>query len=148
MSERHITVLIAALLAAGAAQAQSVAPTPVGLWKSYINGENGAVRSLVRVTESNGLYLARIEKVVDPKYVKTCQGCKGELEGKPVEGMIFMSGLRKDGDKYVDGKLTDPETGSVYSAKLTPAADNKSMEVRGFLGVSLLGKSQTFDRIE
>jgi uncharacterized protein (DUF2147 family) len=141
------SIVLAALLGATSAFAQSAA-TPVGLWRSFINGENGAPRSLVRVTESNGAYSGRIEKLIDPDYVKTCQSCKGDLADKPVEGLLFMTGFRKDGDKYVDGKLTDPEHCWVFSATLVPAADNKTMIVRGFLGISLLGKSQTFERVE
>ena len=63
--------------------------------------------------------------------------------------MTILSGLRADGDdEYVNGSIVDPENGKVYSSKLTLDEDGKKLEMRGFIGVSLIGRSQTWVRAD
>jgi len=71
-----------------------------------------------------------------------CGKCDGANKDKPVVGMNILWGLKKDGDAWEGGKILDPKTGKVYSAKLKLAGDK--LEVRGFLGMALLGRTQTW----
>jgi len=63
-------------------------------------------------------------------------------------GLTILTGLRKDGDEYTDGKILDPDNGKVYSSTLRLAEDGRKLNVRGYIGLSLLGRSQTWIRQE
>ena len=110
---------------------------------------SGKPRALIRVTESNGTLQGKIEKVFrapsedrNPK----CEKCEGALKDAPVIGLVIPSGLKKDGAEYTAGKILDPDNGKVYSSKISVTNGGKKLNVRGFMGVSLLGRSQVWER--
>ncbi|MEW9898240.1 DUF2147 domain-containing protein [Chitinivorax sp. PXF-14] len=142
---------VVALLAAGIAlPALAAADSPVGKWKT-IDDNTGKPRGLVEITEQNGVLTGKITgrfpKPGDPEN-PVCDKCEGEKKGKPIIGLVFLEGLKKSGDEYTDGTILDPESGKVYSSKLKVTDGGKKIEVRGFIGVSLLGRSQTWIREE
>lgn len=137
-------------LAATLASVSAFAATPAGLWKT-IDDNTGKARGLIRVTNVNGEFKGTIEKLYqahdedqDPK----CDKCDGELRNKPVIGMTILTGLRQDGDDYENGKILDPESGRVYSSRAILDETGKKLEVRGYIGVSLIGRSQTWIRAD
>ena len=75
-----------------------------------------------------------------------CEACSGELKDKPVQGMQILQGLKADGDWYEGGTILDPNNGKVYKAKLRVVDGGAKLEVRGFIGISLLGRTQTWLR--
>lgn len=138
--------LALSLLWAGWAWAQEA--SPVGLWRT-IDDKTNKERSLIRITESNGELQGVVEKIFDqpgddPEHL--CRACKGDRKDKPVIGMTILWGLKKDGESWRGGEILDPKNGRVYKAKLTPSADGKTLDVRGFIGVSLIGRTQTWHR--
>lgn len=140
------TALIAAVLAAPTAWAQN--NSPVGLWKT-IDDSTGKPRSLVRITESNGVVSGKIEKLLrEPNEDQNpvCDKCEGDLKGKPVLGMTILNGLQKDGDSYSGGTVLDPHNGKTYKAKLTVKDEGKKLEMRGYIGAPLFGRTQTWIR--
>jgi uncharacterized protein (DUF2147 family) len=82
----------------------------------------------------------------DPEHL--CKECKGDRKDKPIVGMTILWGLKKDGDAWTGGEILDPKNGKIYRCKITPSADGKSVDVRGFIGVSFIGRSQTWLRQE
>ena len=143
------TTLIALALAAtaGAALAQA---TPVGLWKT-IDDETKTEKSQVRITESGGVLIGKIEKVADPtKQDSKCELCSDDRKDKPVLGMTIIRNAKADADKarWEGGDILDPNNGKVYKLLLKPIDGGKKLEVRGFVGVALLGRTQTWLRIE
>lgn len=80
----------------------------------------------------------------DPKCVK----CKGANHNAPVIGLLIMSGLRKDGDAYVDGVILDPDSGSTYRSKVQLLQEGKKLSVRGYIGIPALGRTQVWVREE
>ena len=143
------TTLIALALAAtaGAALAQA---TPVGLWKT-IDDETKTEKSQVRITESGGVLTGKIEKVADPtKQDSKCELCSDDRKDKPVLGMTIIRNAKADADKarWEGGDILDPNNGKVYKLLLKPIDGGKKLEVRGFVGVALLGRTQTWLRIE
>ena len=136
------------LLPGGLVRAAEV--TPVGLWKT-IDDSSGQPRGLVRIREVNGKYEGKIEKGF-PKPEETeppkCEKCEGSRRNQPVIGMTILWGLTKQGDEYQGGEILDPESGKVYRARMKLIEGGKKLEVRGFLGVSLFGRSQTWLREE
>ncbi|OGB32024.1 MAG: hypothetical protein A3F78_04285 [Burkholderiales bacterium RIFCSPLOWO2_12_FULL_61_40] len=142
--------LLIATAAAALASASAMATTPAGLWKT-IDDNTGNVRSLIRITQVNGEYNGTIEKLFrtpDQDQNPKCDKCEGALKDKPITGMTILTGLRQDGSEFADGKILDPENGKVYSSKASLDDNGKKLEVRGFIGVSLFGRSQTWVRAD
>ncbi|MCU0869260.1 MAG: DUF2147 domain-containing protein [Burkholderiales bacterium] len=140
-----------AVLLFTATRAFAAGDTPVGVWKT-IDDKTGQPRSLVRIVDAGGKLEGTIEKLLnrqpddDPDGL--CRACKGELKDKPVLGMKIMKGFVRDGDAWVDGEILDPKNGKVYSCKLKLADGGKKLDVRGFIGLSIIGRTQTWVREE
>ena len=139
-------ILLALALPAYAADLSS----PVGLWKT-IDDNSGKPGGLIRIELLDGYYQGRIEKIFtdpdedpDPKCVK----CEGARRNQPVIGLTFMWGLTKEGDEYQGGEILDPKTGKVYRAKLKLEDGGRKLNVRGYIGISLLGRTQVWYREE
>ena len=143
------TLLSASLMAfAAAAPAFAQDASPVGLWKN-IDDVTGKPKALIRITENKGEVRGQIEKLFlaagenpNPR----CDKCQGANKDQPVLGMVFMSGLRKNGDEYSGGEILDPDSGKVYRSKLTLVDGGKKINVRGYVGVPMFGRSQTWVR--
>lgn len=141
-----ITSLLAVLLAH--CPAWAAATSPVGLWRN-IDDATGKPKALIRISEKNGALEGRIEKLFlapqeDPQ--PKCTRCSGARKDQPVIGMVMMSGLKKDGAEYTGGEILDPANGKVYRSKLKLAEGGRQLEVRGYIGVPMLGRSQTWVR--
>ncbi|CAN2533712.1 hypothetical+protein [Methylocapsa aurea] len=120
--------------------------SPVGLWRN-IDDTTGKPRALIRISESNGALRGRVEKVfLAPNESPTCTKCEGALKNAPVIGLVILSGLEKDGAEYTGGQILDPDNGKIYSSMIRLTDGGKKLEVRGYIGVSLLGRSQIWQR--
>ena len=148
--------LIAALglgLFAALAHSQVLAQaTPAGLWKT-IDDETKKEKSLIRITESGGVFSGKLEKLLDPATAPdaVCEKCSDERKGKPLLGMTLVKGVRQsDGDKALwdGGEILDPNNGKTYKVRMTPAEGGKTLAVRGYIGAPLLGRTQTWYRVE
>ena len=149
-SLRHAALGLALALASGLAAAQ--ASSPAGLWKT-VDDNTKKEKSLVRIVESGGVYTGKVEKVIDPDSPKdaTCKDCTDERKDKPVVGMTIIRNMKPSaGDKNVfeGGDILDPNNGKVYSAKLTLVEGGKKLDVRGYIGMPMLGRTQTWIRAE
>ena len=123
--------------------------TPAGLWKS-VDDNTGKPRSLIRISENNGEYSAVIEKglLATDTPDAVCDKCTDERKGKTIVGMTIVRGLKQKGDSYVGGDILDPENGKVYRCKMKLDSTGNKLEVRGFIGISLFGRSQIWTREE
>jgi uncharacterized protein (DUF2147 family) len=139
----RVAVATALLLSAGALFAAE--NTPVGTWKT-IDDETGKPMSLVQITDQDGELKATVLKVLTDGAPKLCAPCQGERKDQPIEGMNIMWGVHKDGDVWDGGQILDPKNGKVYKVKLQPSADGSKLTVRGYIGISLLGRSQEWMR--
>lgn len=132
------------LFVASAAFAQS----PVGAWKT-IDDKTGKEKSIIRITESGGVLTGKVEKLLDPaKQDAKCDECSDDRKGKPVAGMTVIRNVKKDDDHWGGGDILDPNDGKVYKVRLTPSSDNKKMDVRGYIGAPILGRTQVWVRVE
>ena len=136
------------LMLQGAAWAQAV---PTGLWKT-IDDETKQEKSLVRITESGGVLSAKIEKLLDPtKQGTKCDKCTDDRKDQPVLGMTIIKNVKQNADDkalWDGGEILDPNNGKTYKVRLKPVDGGKSMEVRGYIGAPLLGRTQTWVRVE
>ncbi|WGG49695.1 DUF2147 domain-containing protein [Rugamonas sp. DEMB1] len=139
---------IAAALLAAPAWADEA--SPVGLWKN-IDDVSGKPKALIRITESNGALQGQIEKLFrapNEEQNPKCDKCEGARKDAPVLGLVIMSGLKKDGSEYTGGEILDPDNGKVYKSKMNLADGGKKLNVRGYIGIPMLGRSQTWVRQE
>ncbi|HMO46791.1 MAG TPA: DUF2147 domain-containing protein [Rubrivivax sp.] len=142
--------LLASLLLAAAAGSAMAQDTPAGLWKT-IDDATKAEKSLVRVTEAGGVYTGKVEKILTDKTDAKCDKCSDERKDQPVQGMTILRNIKQDADDkalWVGGDILDPNDGKVYKVRLKPVDGGKKMEVRGYIGTPLLGRTQTWIRVE
>ncbi|OYT87216.1 MAG: hypothetical protein CFE46_13515 [Burkholderiales bacterium PBB6] len=141
-------IVLSLVAACGTALAQS---TPAGLWKT-IDDETKQEKSLVRITEAGGVYSGKIEKLSDPtKANAVCEKCTDERKDKPVVGMVILRNIREDKDDkgvFEGGDILDPNNGKVYKARLKPIDGGKKLEMRGYIGAPMFGRTQTWIRVE
>lgn len=144
-----ICMIVAAASVLASAVALAQADSPAGVWRT-VDDKTGKERSFIRITESGGVFEGKVEKLLnrqpddDPDGL--CRKCEGERKDKPIVGMTILWGLKKDGDQFSGGEILDPKNGKVYRAKMKLVDGGRKLEVRGFIGVSLLGRSQTWLR--
>lgn len=143
----RIAVVAGLLLGTSAVFAAEV--TPVGTWKT-IDDKTGKPKSIVKITDEGGELKATVVEVLqsDEGPHPICKNCDGERKDKPIEGMNIMWGVHKDGDEWGGGKILDPTSGKVYKVKLQPSADGTKLTVHGYIGFSLLGRDQEWQRQE
>ncbi len=127
-------------------------PSPVGMWQT-IDDNSGKPRALVRLEEENKELRGTIVQIYagpgeDP--APRCTKCSDARHDQPVVGMVFLNGLRREGATQVwsGGEILDPDSGSVYHSKATLSSDGKQLDVRGFVGIPLFGRSQTWKRAD
>lgn len=135
-------------LSAGFAAAQA---TPVGLWKT-IDDDGKTEKSLVRISEKDGVLSGTIEKIFDPtKQDSKCDKCSDERKDRPTLGMVILRNIKQDGDDkslWDGGDILDPNNGKTYKARLKPVDSGKKLEMRGYIGMPMLGRTQTWLRVE
>lgn len=120
--------------------------TPVGVWTAF-NGNDGSLRALIEIRESKGILSGKIIKPYPlPGEAMTCEMCTGNLKGAPIQNFPIMANVKRDGDCWDGGQIIDPNTGDIYSVRLTLIENGSKLLVRGFLGFSLFGKSQVWVR--
>ena len=136
------------LLCGLAAQAQM---TPVGRWHS-VDDKTGEAKAQMQIGEQGGQLSGRIEKLLrkeaDPQ--ARCTECSDDRKDQPMVGLEIIRGAKKAEGKDVweDGKILDPENGKTYTLRLTPIEGGKKLEVRGYVGAPLFGRTQTWIRVE
>ncbi|MEX0959003.1 MAG: DUF2147 domain-containing protein [Burkholderiales bacterium] len=148
MSSRNLSLVFAVLCAAFVSEA--IADSPVGVWRT-IDDKTETERSIVRIVEVDGVLQGTVEQIVtrpdeDPKHL--CDECKGERKDQPIIGMTIFWGLKQDNKVWSGGQILDPKNGKIYRCKMTLADDGRTLDVRGYIGISLLGRTQTWHRVE
>jgi uncharacterized protein (DUF2147 family) len=143
------TALVGLMLVVGLptlAGAAADSASPLGLWKTF-DDKTGAARALVRVYEQDGQLFGRIERSFTPgAATRVCAVCTDERKNQPIIGLIIIRHIKQDGDEWSGGDILDPESGSVYRCKMHLERSGARLSVRGYLGFSLLGRSQTWER--
>jgi len=147
---RTVLLVVLSLVAASSGSVLAEAGSPVGLWRT-VDDRTGKERALVRIVENNGVYQGLVEKIFpqpddDPDHL--CRNCEGARKDQPIMGMTILWGLKKDGEQYSGGEILDAKEGKIYRCKMKLVEGGRKLEVRGYIGVSLFGRSQTWGREE
>ena len=146
------TLAIACVLAGIGVSALAQSATPAGLWKT-VDDNTKKDKSLVRIVESNGVYTGKVEKIVDPDSPKdaVCKDCSDERKDQPVVGMTILRNVKASPDDktvFEGGDILDPNNGKVYRVKLKLVEGGSKLDVRGYIGTPMLGRTQTWIRSE
>ncbi len=126
--------------------------SPVGYWKT-IDDTTGKPKSIIQIWRSSNQSLAgRVVKIF-PKdgsmdQSKLCTACTGERHNQPIVGMVILSGLRVAENRWDNGRILDPENGKTYSCSARMADNGKKLDVHGYIGIPMLGRSQTWERVD
>lgn len=143
MAKAMVLIVMLALLATAHADHTS----PVGLWQSF--DDQGKPTGYIRVTEQAGVIKGVVERGLPTDTEdKRCTACKGQRKNQRMIGMEILWNLHKDGDEYSGGEILDPFSGNIYRAKLSLLENGTKMQVRGYTGFSLFGRTQIWLREE
>ena len=122
-----------------------------GLWQT-IDDKTGAPKGQVEIRKENDTYVGKIVKITPrlgytPKEI--CVDCPAPYTNKPILGLDTLTGLKhSSGNNYTGGRILDPNTGKVYSMNAKLSSNGKRLTLRGYVGVSALGRTQTWIRAE
>jgi uncharacterized protein (DUF2147 family) len=118
-----------------------------GFWTT-ISDEDNKPRSVVQIISRNGQLEGIILKVyAKPDDHELCIQCHGKLKNQPIIGLRILWDLIPSGDRsWASGKILDPKTGKVYKCKISLDKTGKKLSVRGYIGISLFGRTQTWIR--
>ena len=146
----RISTLIILGLASACAVTQASADTqsPVGRWT--VTNSDGYPSSIIEIWDSGGKLQGKVLKLIPHPGSKSgpaiCSACSGDLKDKPIVGMTVMKGLKKDGDEWNGGSILDTDSGDSYSLILRLADGGRKLVLRGYIGISLIGRSMTWTR--
>ncbi|MDX1419009.1 MAG: DUF2147 domain-containing protein [Rubricoccaceae bacterium] len=122
----------------------ALAQSPVGVWRT-IDDETGEAKSHVEIFEQSGKLHGRILMLLPEG--RTCTPCADEFEGRDLRGVVVLRDMEPNGDEWSGGTITDPKSGRTYRAKMELDGATR-LRVRGFVGFSLLGRTQVWERVE
>jgi uncharacterized protein (DUF2147 family) len=142
------TIAVAILYGGAFADAAAQQATPVGLWNtiSDVDGRPTAIVEIRALPDSTLVGTVRALLVVAGPEDSVCTRCTDARRGRPIVGMEILRRLHRDGNAWSGGEILDPETGKTYRAKVRLSEGGRALVVRGYLGLSLFGRSQTWRR--
>ncbi len=144
-----VRLVLALCLVGGTALCWAQSMTLASDWKT-IDDKTGKPKALIRIVEQtdgsySGTVIRGLVPSADPNRV--CTACRGALKDQKIIGMTILTGLRKDGaGSYSGGEIVDPDNGKTYHCKAWLIEGGGRLKVRGYIGIPLLGRTQTWVR--
>lgn len=124
-------------------------PTSVeGTWMT-IDDKTNEPKSVVRLWIEQDELKGQIVEILNPaKKNDLCTECGGSRKNQSIEGMVFIWGMKKVDDAWEGGRILDPNNGKEYKAIIRLGNGGRNLDVRGYIGFSLIGRTQTWNRID
>ncbi|MFV0237724.1 MAG: DUF2147 domain-containing protein [Flavobacteriales bacterium] len=118
----------------------------VGKWKT-IDDETGKAKSIVEIYKKGSQYYGKIVTLLIKPSSETCVECKDDRKDKPLVGLEIIRNMKLEDGKYEGGNIMDPKTGKIYKC-LIKANGSDKLDVRGYIGFSLIGRTQTWQKVD
>ncbi len=145
-----IVILLLYSCKSGQAIQISTLPTSIllGQWKTT-DDDSGKEKAVVEIYQSEGKFYGKITKLLLPEdQGKVFEKGEGNEKDKPVVGLIILKDMSLDGDEYSGGTITDPNNGKVYKCKIEVLDNGEKLKLRGYKGVSLIGRTEYWNRVK
>jgi uncharacterized protein (DUF2147 family) len=143
-----VAVAFLGMMTAWSAAAQQMTPklqNAIGHWQ--VMNSDGSPGGKVDTYLVNGRLFGKITELRPGRTPNTvCDKCSGEYKNQLVLGMVVVRDFHPDGDDWVDGTVVDPDNGKEYKGKIW-AEGNDNLKMRGYIGISLLGRTESWVRI-
>jgi len=138
----------AAALAIAAAHSVRAQASPAGLWNT-ISDVDGRPTAVVEVRQVDGAFVGVVKAllVAADSRDSICDKCSDERKGQRIIGMEILRNMRPHGDEWSGGEILDPENGKTYRARMRLEDAGRKLVVRGYIGFSVFGRSQTWTRV-
>lgn len=134
-----LALLFALLLVPQPARASG---DPTGYWTT-IDDDGKTPTSVIHIYAKGNQVAGRLVKLINPREKNPkCTACEGKRRNQPILGMEILWGLTRDGDEWSGGRILDPKNGKEYKCYIEVIDDGKRLEVRGYIGIALLGRTQ------
>lgn len=146
-----VRLLAVSLSLTGACFADESPLTPVGYWKT-IDDKTGRPRAIVHIVEHNGELRGRIERLLEPPKdnpTPICLKCPGNKKNKPVIGLEFLWGFKRERQGWSDGYVLDPEEGNTYRGNIELLESGRRLKLFGYVRIIVkIGRSQIWQRAQ
>ncbi|WP_273777714.1 DUF2147 domain-containing protein [Acinetobacter sp. GSS19] len=118
------------------------------VWKT-IDDKTKQPKAIVKFTElKNGTLNANIQNILTPGEENACKKCEGPYHNKSLKGLTIVHNLKlSEGQQYEGGSILDPQSGKTYKLKAEITEGGKKLNLRGYIGISVLGRNQTWIRV-
>ncbi|MFZ1751746.1 MAG: DUF2147 domain-containing protein [Saprospiraceae bacterium] len=122
------------------------AQSPLGVWKN-LDDEDGKEKSHIEIYEKDGKLRGKVIKLLPAATITKCDACSGANQGKNLVGLDILWDLKASGKTWDGGEILDPKNGKIYACKIELDGADK-LKVRGYIGVSLFGRTQKWYRVK
>lgn len=154
----HLMIISTVAILPGACTHKTVVTKPeisslpalaiIGQWKT-IDDETQREKSIIEIYEIKGKFYGKIVQLLQAEDKgKICDKCEGEDRNKPILGLVVLKDICKDEDEYSGGTILDPNNGKVYKCTIELLDNGKKIKLRGYLGFSLIGRTQYWYRVK